>query len=217
MPLTYEIITVTNFMQNCSIIWCEKTKDAAIVDPGGDAKKIMEKITELNVNPTKILLTHGHLDHVGGAPELAKHFNVPIIGPEMQDDFWLQALPTQSEMFGFEKTPAFQPTQWLVDGDEITLGQEKFQVLHIPGHTPGHVVFYNQSCETVWVGDVLFNLGIGRTDFPKGNFATLIAGIKTKLLPLGDSVAFIPGHGASSTLGFERQNNPFIAEEMPLY
>lgn len=217
MTLKYEIVTVTNFMQNASIIWCTETNAAAIVDPGGDAKKLISKINELGVKLEKILLTHAHLDHVGAATDLAKEFDLPIIGPEKQDAFWLQGLPAQSQMFGFPLTEPFDPDQWLEEGDQIQLGNESFDVLHIPGHTPGHVVFYNKSIETVWVGDVLFNGSIGRTDFPKGDHNQLITGIKTKLLPLGDNVTFIPGHGPSSTLGNERRTNMYIQDEMPLY
>ena len=217
MSLRYEIVTVTNFSQNCSIIWCDKTQQAAIVDPGGDADKIIAKVAELGVTVSKILLTHAHLDHVGAAPALAEHFNVEILGPEKQDAFWLQALPAQSEMFGFVPMEPFDPDQWLSEGDNIPLGQESLSVLHIPGHTPGHIVFFHQASNTLWVGDVLFSGSIGRTDFPKGDHAALIHGIKTKLLPLGDKVTFIPGHGPVSSLGHERMTNMYIADEKPLF
>lgn len=217
MALQYEIVTVTSFSQNCSIIWCDETRQAAIVDPGGDANKIIQRVQAHNLTVTQILLTHGHLDHVGAAPELAEQFGVNIIGPEKQDVFWLQALPAQSEMFGFARTEPFDPDEWLAEGDVVRIGEQQLSVLHIPGHTPGHVVFYHQASRTLWVGDVLFNGSIGRTDFPKGDHSALINGIKNKLLPLGDEVTFIPGHGPNSTLGYERQHNMYIADQMPLW
>ncbi|MDD1782832.1 MBL fold metallo-hydrolase [Enterovibrio sp. ZSDZ35] len=217
MALKYEIVPVTAFQQNCSIIWCDKTNEAALVDPGGDVSKLVAKINELGVKVTKVLLTHGHLDHVGGTEEIAAAYNVPVIGPEKQDAFWLQALPAQSEMFGFARTEAFDPTEWLNEGDEVMVGENKLAVIHTPGHTPGHVVFFSEEARMAWVGDVLFNGSIGRTDFPKGDHATLIRSIKEKLFPLGNDVTFVPGHGPNSTFGNERKNNPYVADEMPIW
>ncbi|HIF9528590.1 TPA: MBL fold metallo-hydrolase [Photobacterium damselae] len=217
MSLQYRIVPVTPFQQNCSIVWCDKTNQAAIIDPGGDINVIKQTVQELGLTATKLLLTHGHLDHVGGTEPLAQELNVPVIGPQKEDIFWLQGLPRQSEMFGFPMTEAFDPTQWLEDGDTVTVGEEVLSVLHTPGHTPGHVVFFSDSAKVAFVGDVLFNGGIGRTDFPRGDYQTLINSIKGKLWPLGNDVTFIPGHGPSSTFGRERASNPFVADEMPLY
>lgn len=217
MSLQYRIVPVTPFQQNCSIVWCDKTNQAAIIDPGGDINVIKQTVQELGLTVTKLLLTHGHLDHVGGTEPLAQELNVPVIGPQKEDIFWLQGLPRQSEMFGFPMTEAFDPTQWLEDGDTVTVGEEDLSVLHTPGHTPGHVVFFSDSAKVAFVGDVLFNGGIGRTDFPRGDYQTLINSIKGKLWLLGNDVTFIPGHGPSSTFGRERASNPFVADEMPLY
>ena len=217
MSLKYQIVPVTPFQQNCSIIWCDETNQAAIVDPGGDIEQLTKVVDELGVTVTQLILTHGHLDHVGGTAPLAQSLNVPVIGPHKDDEFWLQGLPRQSEMFGFPMTEAFEPTQWLNDGDEINVGNQTLQVLHTPGHTPGHVILFSNDANVAFVGDVLFKGGIGRTDFPRGDHPTLINAIKTKLWPLGDDVTFVPGHGPLSTFGHERATNPFVADEMPLY
>ncbi|MGF1736145.1 MBL fold metallo-hydrolase [Photobacterium satsumensis] len=217
MSLQFEIVPVTPFQQNCSIIWCDETKEAAMVDPGGDIHLLKEKAQQLGLTVTKLLLTHGHLDHVGGTAPLAKELDIPVIGPHKEDAFWLQGLPRQSEMFGFPLTEAFDPDQWLEEGDTVTVGNQTLSVLHTPGHTPGHVVLYSNEANLAFVGDVLFNGGIGRTDFPKGDYQTLIDSIKGKLWPLGNEVTFIPGHGPLSTFGRERASNPFVADEMPLY
>ncbi|EAS64307.1 MULTISPECIES: MBL fold metallo-hydrolase [Photobacterium] len=217
MSLKYQIVPVTPFQQNCSIIWCDETNQAAIVDPGGDIEQLTKVVDELGLTVTQLILTHGHLDHVGGTAPLAQSLNVPVIGPHKDDEFWLQGLPRQSEMFGFPMTEAFEPTQWLNDGDEIHVGNQTLQVLHTPGHTPGHVILFSNDANVAFVGDVLFKGGIGRTDFPRGDHPTLINAIKTKLWPLGDDVTFVPGHGPLSTFGHERATNPFVADEMPLY
>ncbi|KJG14735.1 hypothetical protein UB37_01020 [Photobacterium iliopiscarium] len=217
MSLQYKIVPVTPFQQNCSIIWCDETYQAAIIDPGGDIQQLQKEVAALGVNVTQLLLTHGHLDHVGGAEPLAQILDVPVIGPQQDDEFWLQGLPRQSEMFGLPMTEAFMPTQWLNDGDVITVGNQTLQVFHTPGHTPGHVIFYSTDAKVAFVGDVLFKGGIGRTDFPQGDHPALINSIKTKLWPLGNEVTFVPGHGPLSTFGHERVTNPFVADEMPLY
>lgn len=217
MALKFEIVPVTSFQQNCSIIWCDKTRDAAVVDPGGDVEKLLQKIKELDVNVSQILLTHGHRDHVGGTTEMATALQVPVIGPEKQDDFWLQALSEQSQMFGLVNIGPFQPDQWLQHGDKITIGDSVLDVIHTPGHTPGHVVFFSEVDRLAWVGDVLFHGSIGRTDFPKGDHNALIGAIKKRLFPLGDDVTFIPGHGPNSTFGHERKHNPHVADEMPMW
>ncbi|OBU18473.1 hypothetical protein AYY19_00950 [Photobacterium aquimaris] len=217
MSLQYKIVPVTPFQQNCSIVWCDETHQAAIIDPGGDIQQLQQVVEELGVNVTQLLLTHGHLDHVGGTAPLAQILNVPIIGPQRDDEFWLQGLPRQSEMFGFPLTESFAPTQWLNDGDIVKVGNQTLQIFHTPGHTPGHVIFYSADAKVAFVGDVLFKGGIGRTDFPQGDHPTLVNSIKTKLWPLGNEVTFVPGHGPLSTFGHERVTNPFVADEMPLY
>ncbi len=209
--MNYQIITVTTFQQNCSLIWCPVTREAAIVDPGGDAACIQSAVDSQAVTVKQILLTHGHVDHVGAASPLARFYRVPVVGPHQADDFWLQALPTQSQMFGLQHCAAFTPDRWLSDGDRIELGKLQLEVLHCPGHTPGHVVFFERSIRLLISGDVIFNGGVGRTDFPKSSHQDLIAAIKTRLLPLGDDVSFLPGHGPMSTLGQERINNPFLS------
>ncbi len=210
--MKYEIVPVTAFEQNCSVIWCPATLQAAVVDPGGDLPKIEAVLKRHRLSLSTILLTHAHIDHAGGTAELSRRHAVPIVGPEAQDLFWIQALPQQSSMFGFPPAESFTPQRWLQHGDRIELGNEILDVLHCPGHTPGHVVFYSATSRLAWVGDVLFNGSIGRTDFPRGDYNTLIHSIKDRLWPLGDDVAFIPGHGPMSTFGRERRSNPFVSD-----
>ncbi len=217
MSLKYQVVPVTSFSQNCSIVWCDETMEAVVVDPGGDVKHLVTIIQELGVKVVKILLTHGHLDHVGGTEDLAREVVTPIIGPHKADNFWLQGLEGQSQMFGFPRTEAFEPDQWLNEGDTVTFGGESLDVLHTPGHTPGHVVFYSASAKLAFVGDVLFNGSIGRTDFPQGDLNILMESIKGKLWPLGNETTFVPGHGPESTFGKERVSNPYVADEMPIY
>lgn len=211
MGLIVNIVPVTSYAQNCSVIMCENTKSAAIVDPGGDIEQVLAVLEEMGGKLEKILLTHGHMDHVGGTDALAKQTGVPVIGPHEEDDFWIQNLPNQAKMFGFPDCQAFVPTQWLHDGDQVTVGEVTLDVIHTPGHTPGHVVFHSKEDKLAFVGDVLFSGSIGRTDFPKGDYATLISSIKEKLWPLGEDVTFIPGHGPTSTFGEEMRSNPFVA------
>jgi hydroxyacylglutathione hydrolase len=208
--MNYHIIPVTAFSQNCSLIWCPETRLAALVDPGGDAERIREEVSAQAVTVTQILLTHGHLDHVGAAAELAAHYGVPIIGPQKEDEFWLQGLPQQSRMFGLEECQPLMPDRWLEEGDTVTVGKVTLQVLHCPGHTPGHIVFFDAASRLLISGDVIFKGGVGRSDFPRGDHNQLIASIQNKLLPLGDEITFIPGHGPLSTLGEERLHNPFL-------
>ncbi|PCD88547.1 MBL fold metallo-hydrolase [Vibrio mediterranei] len=217
MSLQYQVVPVTSFAQNCSIVWCDETMKGVVVDPGGDVKQLEMLIKELGVQVEQLVLTHGHLDHVGGTEPLAEALDANIVGPHKADNFWLQGLENQSQMFGFPLTKAFEPNQWLDDGDTVEFGNQSLNVIHTPGHTPGHVVLYNEESKVAFVGDVLFNGGIGRTDFPQGDYATLINSIKTKLWPLGNDVTFVPGHGPQSTFGHERASNPFVADEMPLY
>lgn len=215
--MNYHIIPVTAFAQNCSLIWCEETRQAAIVDPGGEAQKIIREVADKGVVVGQILLTHGHLDHVGAAAELAAHYGVPIVGPEKADDFWLQGLPAQSRMFGLDECLPLTPDRWLDEGETLSVGNVTLQVLHCPGHTPGHIVFFDDRSKLLVSGDVIFKGGVGRSDFPQGDHAALIDAIKRKLLPLGDDVTFIPGHGPLSTLGHERLHNPFLQDELPVW
>ncbi|EAQ51910.1 MBL fold metallo-hydrolase [Vibrio sp. MED222] len=217
MSLKYQVVPVTSFSQNCSIVWCDETMEGIVVDPGGDVQQLAAIIEELGVKVVNLVLTHGHLDHVGGTVPLAEILNVNIVGPHKADNFWLQGLENQSQMFGFPLCKAFEPNTWLEEGDKVTFGNQVIDVIHTPGHTPGHVVLFSEQARMAFVGDVLFNGAIGRTDFPQGDFNTLIASIKTKLWPLGSDVTFVPGHGLESTFGRERASNPFVADEMPLY
>jgi len=208
--MNYQIIPVTAFSQNCSVIWCPETREAALVDPGGDAEKIVSVLSELDISIKQILLTHGHLDHVGAAAELAARFGVQIVGPHKDDLFWLDGLPMQSQMFGLAHCAPIAPDRWLEEGETVTVGNVTLEVLLCPGHTPGHVVFFDRAGRLLISGDVIFNGGVGRSDFPRGSHSDLIASIQNKLLPLGDDVTFIPGHGPISTLGRERISNPFL-------
>jgi len=203
-------LPVTAFEQNCSLVWCDETNEAALIDPGGDIGKLLQAVEERGLTLKALWLTHAHIDHAGATGTLARTLHLPIIGPHQGDQFWIDALPQQSQMFGFPQAEGFAPTRWLHDGDEVTLGRHTLKVLHCPGHTPGHVVFYAPETHHAFVGDVLFAGSIGRTDFPGGNHAELIHAITHKLLPLGDDVTFTPGHGPESTLGEERRHNPFL-------
>ena len=211
-PLNALVCPVTAFQQNCTLLWCTKTKRAAFVDPGGEVDRLLAVAEEQNVTLEKILITHGHIDHAGGAAELSERAGIPIEGPHPDDAFWIDAIEKDGPQWGLPDVRCFTPDRWLADGDEVTVGELKFDVLHCPGHTPGHVVFYNDAVSLASVGDVLFQGSIGRTDFPRGDHATLIQSITTKLWPLGNDVTFIPGHGPASTFGHERQSNPFVGD-----
>ena len=211
--MKFAILPVTPYQQNCSLIWCEATRRAALVDPGGDVEILLAAVEKAGVTLEKLLLTHGHLDHVGCALELSRRLNLPIVGPHRDDAFLFDTLPVQAEMFGFPPAAAFTPGQWLKEGDSVSVGELALHVIHCPGHTPGHVVVFEPESRHAFVGDVLFKGSIGRTDFPRGNYDDLIASIRGKLFPLGDDVAFVPGHGPMSTFGFERRHNPFVGEE----
>lgn len=205
-------LPVTAFAQNCSLVWCDETMAAALIDPGGDIERLLAAVQERQLHLNAIWLTHAHIDHAGGVGTLSRTLGLPIIGPHEGDQFWIDALPQQSEMFGFPPAEPFAPTRWLHDGDTVTLGNCTVQVRHCPGHTPGHVIFFDDCSRHAYVGDVLFAGSIGRTDFPGGNHADLINAIKTRLLPLGDEVTFTPGHGPESTLGEERRHNPYLQQ-----
>ena len=206
------IIPVTPFQQNCSLVWCPRTMRGAVIDPGGDLDRILGAARQENVQIEKILLTHAHIDHAGGTAQLARQLGVPIEGPHPGDQFWIDQMAEQGRMFGFPKCESFVPDRWLADGDKVQVGDVEFDVKHCPGHTPGHVVFVSPVQKVAFVGDVLFQGSIGRTDFPGGDYDTLIHSIRGKLFPLGDDVRFVPGHGPMSTFGDERRSNPFVGD-----
>jgi glyoxylase-like metal-dependent hydrolase (beta-lactamase superfamily II) len=207
--MEFTILPVTPYQQNCSLVWDAQGR-AALIDPGGEADRLRAEVARRGLTLESILLTHGHLDHVGAAPELREALGIPIIGPQCEEQFWLDILPQQAELFGFPPAQTFSPDRWLEDGDHVEVGETSFEVLHCPGHTPGHVVFYQPQARLAFVGDVLFKGSIGRSDFPRGDHAALLAAIRQKLFPLGDDVRFVPGHGAMSTFGHERRENPFV-------
>ncbi|RRJ84772.1 MBL fold metallo-hydrolase [Aestuariirhabdus litorea] len=213
MALAYRVVPVTPFQQNCSVIWCDQTLKAAVVDPGGDLDRVMAVLEKEGLTLEKILLTHGHVDHVAGTDELKRKSGVPVIGPHQADLFWIQMLPDICKQYGFPPALSFAPDQWLNDGDSVALGNETLEVIHTPGHTPGHVIFFHPGQSLAWVGDVLFQGSIGRTDFPQGDYDTLISSIRERLWPLGEGVTFVPGHGPNSTFGQERRSNPFVADQ----
>ena len=204
---------VTPFQQNASVIYCDRTKKCAIVDPGGDIEVLLEIAKQNNLLPDKILLTHGHIDHAGGAAEISEILDVQIHGPHINDKFLLDELQKQGEMFGMQSRNC-KPNKWLNEGDIISLGNEELEVYFCPGHTPGHIIFFNKNSKLALVGDVLFNGSIGRTDLPGGNYQELLDSIKNKLWPLGDDIEFIPGHGPNSTFAQERATNGFVADSI---
>ncbi len=210
MALQYRIIPVTPYEQNCTLLWCDETMEGALVDAGGDIPKLRAAVEKAGVKLVKLLVTHGHLDHVGGVLALAEELALPIEGPQREEKFWLDMLPQQAMMFRFPSARAFEPTRWLEDGDVVTVGKQEFEVRYCPGHTPGHVVFINHAAKLALVGDVLFAGSIGRTDFPRGDYDTLIQSIRGRLFTLGDDYRFVPGHGPMSTFGQEKATNPFV-------
>jgi hydroxyacylglutathione hydrolase len=207
------IVPVTPFQQNCSILIDETTAQAAVVDPGGDLDQIDAALAQSGATLQKVLVTHGHLDHCGMAAEFARRHGVPIEGPHEADRFWIDQLATQGAKYGFGQCSGFVPDRWLAQGDTVHVGDLEFEVAHCPGHTPGHVVFFQPQARLAIVGDVLFQGSIGRTDFPMGNHQQLIDAITTRLWPMGDDVAFVPGHGPMSTFGDERRTNPFVSDD----
>jgi hydroxyacylglutathione hydrolase len=207
------IIPVTLFKQNCMLLWDETTRQAVVIDPGGDVPLIQDAIAKANVNVEAIWLTHGHIDHVGGAAELRDALKVEIIGPHVDDRFLLDAVVESGERFGMTGVRNFTPDRWLKEGDRVSVGGLDFDILHCPGHSPGSVVYYNKSMKFAHVGDVLFAGSVGRTDLPGGSHQTLIDSITRKLLPLGNDVGFICGHGPGSSFGQERMTNPFLTGE----
>ncbi len=210
--MKYVIEPVTLYQQNCTLLICEDTGKAAIVDPGGEVDRLVARLEGLQVEPEKIFLTHGHMDHCGGADALRSRLGIPIEGPHEDDRFWIDQLPAWCEMAGMQRVEAFEPDRWLQHNDTVRFGAQELSVKHCPGHTPGHVIFFHAGARLAQVGDVLFQGSIGRTDFPRGDHATLIKSIREQLWPLGDDVTFIPGHGPTSTFGRERRSNPFVAD-----
>lgn len=211
MALQYNRIQVSIFAQNCTVLWCDQKQKAAVVDPGGDVNEITAFLTNHSLRLEKILLTHGHIDHVGGAKTLAQQFNAPIEGPMKADNILLDRLPEQAQMFGFRPVcQPFLPDQWLNEGDVINIGNESLSVLHCPGHTPGHIVFYSQTAHLLIAGDVLFYHSVGRSDLLLGNEQDLLHAIKTKLLCLPENTIVLPGHGQNTTIAEEKQHNPFL-------
>lgn len=211
--LRYHTIPVTAFQQNCSIVWCDETKEAAAIDPGGEAARIEETAKKLGLRLTQLWLTHAHIDHVGGAGALAQKLGIPIIGPHEGDKFWLDGLQQQVQAFGFEERALpFTPTRWLNEGDSLTLGKSSVTVHHTPGHTPGHVIFHAAGEKLVFVGDLLFAGSVGRTDFPGGSWPELETSVKRHLWPLPEDTTFVPGHGPEGSIGHEKRTNPFVGE-----
>jgi len=208
--LHYETTPVTPFQQNCSIVWCDVTRQAAVIDPGGDLDVILDTVRRLDVKLEQIWITHAHIDHAGATAELAEQLHLPIIGPHEGDQFWIDGLAQAAANYGFPPARPFKPTRWLHDGDTDSIGEHTLQVRHCPGHTPGHVVFYSPEMQRAFVGDVLFAGSIGRTDFPRGDHEALIHSITQRLWPMGNDTVFIPGHGPESTFGRERRSNPYV-------
>lgn len=211
-PIRAVIAPVTPLQQNCTIVWCAKTMKAAVIDPGGEVPRLLAAVQQYGLSLEKIWITHGHLDHAGGAAELQEATGAPIEGPHPDDAFWIADIATSAARWGMPGARSFTPDRWLHDGDRVTLGATEFEVRHCPGHTPGHVVFFHRDARFAQVGDVLFQGSIGRTDFPRGDYNDLIRSITTRLWPLGDDVRFVPGHGPMSTFGEERRTNPFVAD-----
>jgi glyoxylase-like metal-dependent hydrolase (beta-lactamase superfamily II) len=212
VTLRCEIIPVTPFQQNCSLVWDTHTMRGALIDAGGEIKRLLQRVEHHGVELEKLLVTHGHLDHASAVQDLAERLKLPIEGPQREDLFWIEGLPDAARTYGFPPARSFVPDRWLEQGDTVSLGSLQLDVLHCPGHTPGHVVFHHGPSRLAFVGDVLFQGAIGRTDFPRGNHAQLIEAIRTRLFPLGDDVRFVPGHGPISTFGQERRSNPYVSD-----
>ena len=208
------IVPVTPFQQNASIVVCEASGKAAVVDPGGEPERLLEAVAKEGASLEKILVTHAHIDHAGAVAELSRRLQLPVEGPHRDDQFWIDLLPEQAELFSLPSAEPFVPDRWLRDKDTVTVGELEFLVCHCPGHTPGHVIFFQPDNRLALVGDVLFQGSIGRTDFPRGDHATLLRSIREKLWPLGDETRFVPGHGPTSTFGDERRGNPFVADHV---
>ena len=213
-PLKAVIVPVTPFQQNCSIIWCAETLQGAIVDPGGETDKLIAAVAQRGIVIEKILITHAHLDHAGGAAALAEHFAVPIEGPHRADQLLIDTIEELGAQYGMPECRYFTPDRWFDDGDTVTVGAQNFAIRHCPGHAPGHVIFVHEAARLAFIGDVLFQGSIGRTDLPGGDHEALIRSVVTKLWPFGDDITFVPGHGAISNFGEERRTNPFVSDRV---
>ena len=210
--MKFAVLPVTPFQQNCSLIWDETTQRGAVIDPGGEIDRILEAAKEREIELEKILVTHAHVDHAAGVADLVEQYHLPVEGPHRDDEFLIDRLPYQSEIYGFPPARPFVPDRWLEQGDRVSVGDLELEVIHCPGHTPGHIVFFQREARIAFVGDVLFQGSIGRTDFPRSDHAALLRSIRERLWPLGDDVAFVSGHGPMSTFGEERRSNPFVAD-----
>ena len=204
------VIPVTPFQQNCSILWCEETMKGAVIDPGGEVDRILDEVTDKKIDIERILVTHGHADHCGGVADLQERLAVPVVGPHEDDRFWIESLPDQASRFGLESSRVFEPDRWLTEGEEVTVGNITLQVIHCPGHTPGHVVFFAAAENVAVVGDVLFAGSIGRTDFPTSDHAALERSIRDQIYTLPDATRVLPGHMGETTVGREKAGNPFV-------
>jgi len=208
--IALEVVPVTAFQQNASVLRCRKSGRGALIDPGGEPERLLAAARAGGVELEKILLTHGHIDHAGATAGLQRTLSLPVEGPHREERFWIEGLAMQAQMFGLEDVETFEPDRWLAGGDVVRVGELELEVRFCPGHTPGHVAFFHHPSRFAWVGDVLFQGSIGRTDFPRGDYDTLIRSIREELLTLGDDVRFLPGHGPMSTFGRERTTNPFL-------
>jgi len=213
-PIRAIVAPVTPLQQNCTIVWCTATKKAAVIDPGGEVPRLLKAVADQGLVVEKIWITHGHMDHAGGTAALKDATGALIEGPHKDDQFWIDRISESGRQYGMPDARAFTPDRWLEDGDEVTLGETRFAVRHCPGHTPGHVVFVHEGARFAQVGDVLFKGSVGRSDFPRGNHADLVASITGRLWPYGDDIAFVSGHGPMSTFGAERRSNPFVADQV---
>jgi glyoxylase-like metal-dependent hydrolase (beta-lactamase superfamily II) len=211
-PIQALIAPVTPLQQNCTLVWCTRTNKAAIIDPGGEVDRLQAIIKDRGLELEKIWITHGHLDHAGGAHELKRRTGVPIEGPHPDDAFWIDQITASGAEWGMPEARSFTTDRWLDDGDRLQVGEAEFEVYHCPGHTPGHVIFFQREARFAQVGDVLFQGSIGRWDFPRGDHQQLLASVTGKLWPLGDDVRFVPGHGPMSTFGDERRTNPYVSD-----
>jgi len=211
-PIGVFVTPVTPLQQNCTTVWCTRTMKAAVIDPGGSVDAVLGEVARRGLTLDRIWITHGHLDHAGGAQDMKDKTGVQIEGPHREDQFWIDKIPETGLMYGLPEARSFVTDRWLDEGDVVTLGDTTWEVRHCPGHTPGHVIFFNRAARFAQVGDVLFQGSIGRTDFPRGNHSDLLTAITTKLWPLGDDVTFVPGHGPVSTFGAERRSNPYVSD-----